>query len=66
MFTGFEFVYIEAFKGEFDNDISFQDAVSNFKADYKAKRAQKKAERKERREAKKEERQERREARKRD
>ncbi len=58
--------YIEAFKGEFDNDISFQDAVSDFKADYKAKRAQKKAERKESRETKKEERQERREARKRD
>ncbi len=57
--------YIEAFKGEFDNDISFRDAVSNFKDDLRAKRAEKKAERTARREERKEKRKERREERKR-
>jgi hypothetical protein len=52
--------YIEAFRGEFDNDITFNDALSNFKADIKAKRAERKAERKERRAQRKAERQARR------
>lgn len=56
--------YIEAFKGEFDNDITFKDALSNFRDDLKAKRKAKKAERKERREERKAERQERRQERK--
>lgn len=56
--------YIEAFKGEFDNDITFKDALSDFKTDFKAKRAEKKEEQKERRAERKEERKERREERK--
>ncbi|QJW88165.1 DUF748 domain-containing protein [Spirosoma taeanense] len=56
--------YIEAFRGEFDNNITLQDALKNFKDDYKAKRAGRKAERKEKREERREERQKRREERK--
>jgi hypothetical protein len=52
--------YIKAFEGEFDNDITFKDALSNFKEDLKEKRAEKKAERKEKREERKKEREERR------
>lgn len=48
--------YIEAFKGEIDNDITLSDAFNTFKEDYKAKRAERKAERKEARAEKKEER----------
>ncbi|KAB7729066.1 DUF748 domain-containing protein [Rudanella paleaurantiibacter] len=55
--------YIQAFKGEFDNDITFKDALSNFREDLKEKRAERKAERKEKREKRKEERQQRREQR---
>ncbi|MFD2570985.1 DUF748 domain-containing protein [Spirosoma soli] len=56
--------YIEAFKGEFDNTITLQDALKDFKDDYKAKRAERKQERKEKREERKQERQEKREERK--
>ncbi|RAK02541.1 uncharacterized protein DUF748 [Larkinella arboricola] len=56
--------YVKAFTAEFDNTVTFKDAVQNLKQDYKEKRAEKKAERKERREARKEERQQKREARK--
>lgn len=55
--------YIQAFKGEFDNDITFKDALSNFREDLKEKRAERKAERREKREKRKEERQQRREQR---
>lgn len=55
--------YIEAFKGEFDNNISLQDALRNVKDDVKAKRAEhraarqkKRAERKARRQQKRAER----------
>ncbi|QIP17428.1 DUF748 domain-containing protein [Spirosoma aureum] len=58
--------YIEAFKGEFDNTITLQDAVKDFKDDYKAKRAERKAEKKEKREERKAERKAKREARKRE
>jgi hypothetical protein len=56
--------YIEAFRGEFDNTITLQDAVKNFKDDFKAKRAERKAERQEKREERKKERKAKREARK--
>lgn len=56
--------YIEAFRGEFDNTITFKDALEDVKNDFKAKRAERKAERQERREERKAERQERREERK--
>ncbi|QHW00795.1 DUF748 domain-containing protein [Spirosoma endbachense] len=58
--------YIEAFKGEFDNNITLQDAVKSFKDDYKAKRTERKAEKKEKREERKAERRKKREARKRE
>ena len=56
--------YIEAFKGEIDNNITFKDALKTVKDDFKAARAERKAERKEKREEKKQERKERREKRK--
>ncbi|CCH55969.1 hypothetical protein BN8_05269 [Fibrisoma limi BUZ 3] len=56
--------YVEAFRGEFDNTITFKDALENVKNDFKAKRAERKAERQERREERKQERKERREERK--
>ncbi len=55
--------YIEAFRGEFDNNITLQDALKDFKEDFKAKRAERKAERKEKREERKAERKAKREAR---
>ena len=58
--------YIEAFRGEFDNNITLQDALKNVKDDFKAKRADRKAERKEKREERKAERKQKREARKRE
>jgi len=48
--------YIEAFKGEFDNNITLKDALKNVKEDFKEKRAERKAERKEERVDKKAER----------
>ncbi len=56
--------YIEAFKGQIDNDITLKDAFNDLKDDYKANRAENKAERKEKRAEKKEARQEKREKRK--
>ncbi|GAB3489680.1 DUF748 domain-containing protein [Spirosoma knui] len=56
--------YIEAFKGEIDNNITFQDALKTVKDDFKAARAERKAERKEKREERKAERKEKREERK--
>ena len=56
--------YIEAFKGEFDNNITLQDAVKSVKDDFKAKRAERKAERKEKRAERKAERQQKRAKRK--
>lgn len=56
--------YIEAFRGEFDNNITLQDALKSVKDDYKAKRAARKAERKEKRAERKAERKEKREERK--
>ena len=58
--------YIEAFRGEFDNNITLQDALKNIKDDFKAKRVERKAERKEEREKRREERKEKRQERKRD
>ena len=58
--------YIEAFRGEFDNNITLQDALKNVKDDFKAKRAERKAERKEKRAERKQERKAKREARKRE
>lgn len=58
--------YIEAFKGEFDNNITLKDALQSVKEDYKAKRAERKEERKEKREERKQERREKREERKRE
>ncbi|MFC5412176.1 DUF748 domain-containing protein [Larkinella bovis] len=55
--------YVEAFTKEFDNTVTFKDAVETLKEDYKAKREKKKAERKERREERKEARQKKREER---
>ncbi|GAB2524103.1 DUF748 domain-containing protein [Spirosoma aerophilum] len=48
--------YIEAFKGEFDNNVTLTDALKTFKEDFKEKRAERKAERKEKRAEKKAER----------
>ena len=56
--------YIEAFKGEFDNNITLQDALKSVKDDFKAKRAERKAERKEKRAERKAERQKKRARRK--
>ncbi|GAB3930581.1 DUF748 domain-containing protein [Larkinella terrae] len=56
--------YVEAFTKEFDNTVTFKDAVENLKEDYKENREKKKAERKERREERKEERKKKREERK--
>ncbi len=56
--------YIEAFKKEFDNNITLGDALKSVKEDYKEKRAERKAERKEKREERKAERKEKREKRK--
>lgn len=56
--------YIEAFKGEIDNDITLNDAFNTLKNDYKAKRVEKKAERKEKRAERREERQQKRAERK--
>ena len=58
--------YIEAFRGEFDNNITLQDALKDIKDDFKAKRVERKAERKEKREERREERKEKREERKRE
>lgn len=54
--------YVEAFKGQFDNNITLKDALSDFKADLKAKRTERKAERKEKRKERKAKRQAKREA----
>ncbi|WP_338873004.1 DUF748 domain-containing protein [Spirosoma sp. SC4-14] len=56
--------YIKAFKNEFDNNITLQDALKSVKEDYKAKRAERKAERKEKREERRAERKQKREERK--
>ncbi|GAB3913047.1 hypothetical protein GCM10028803_56680 [Larkinella knui] len=56
--------YVEAFTKEFDNTVTFKDAVLNLKEDYKEKREEKKAERKERRKERKAERKQKREQRK--
>ena len=48
--------YVEAFEKNFDNDITFKDAVQTLKKDFNQKRAEKKAERKAKREERKEER----------
>lgn len=56
--------YIEAFRGEFDNNITLQDALKDVKADFKARRTERKEERKEKRADRKAERQQKREARK--
>ncbi len=56
--------YIQAFRGEFDNNVTLQDALKTFKDDYKAKREARKAERKKVRAERKEERKEKREERK--
>ena len=45
--------YIEAFKGEFDNNITVKDALKSVKEDFKEKRAERKAKRKEKREERK-------------
>lgn len=58
--------YIEAFKGEFDNNVTLQDALKSFKADYKAKRTERRADRKAEREERKTDRKAKREARKQD
>jgi hypothetical protein len=54
--------YIEAFRGEFDNNITLQDALKDVKEDFKARRAERKEERKEKRAERKAERKARREA----
>ena len=56
--------YVEAFKGEFDNNITLKDAFKSLKDDYKANRAKRKTERKEKRAERKEKRQEKRKERK--
>jgi hypothetical protein len=56
--------YIEAFRGEFDNNITLKDAFKSFKEDFKEKRAERKAERKEKHAKRKAERQKKREQRK--
>ena len=56
--------YVEAFKGEVDNNITLEDAFKSVKEDFKEKRAERKAERKEKRAERKAERQKKREQRK--
>lgn len=56
--------YIEAFRGEFDNNITLKDALKTFKDDFREKRAERKAERKEKRVERKAARQEKRAKRK--
>ena len=56
--------YVEAFRGEFDNNITLKDAFKSVKEDFKEKRAERKAERKEKRAERKAERQKKREQRK--
>ena len=56
--------YVEAFRGEFDNNITLKDALKTFKDDFKGKRAERKAERKEKRAERKAARQEKRAKRK--
>ena len=56
--------YIEAFRGEFDNNITLKDAFKNIKDDFKEKRETRKAERKEKRAKRKAERQQKRAKRK--
>lgn len=58
--------YIEAFRGEFDNNITLKDALKNVKDDFKAKRAERKADRKEKRAERKAARKAKREKRKRE
>ena len=52
--------YIEAFRGEFDNNITLQDALKNVKDDFNAKRAERKEKRAERKEKRRQKREERR------
>ncbi|GAB4051765.1 DUF748 domain-containing protein [Spirosoma litoris] len=56
--------YIQAFRGEFDNNITVKDAFKTLKEDFKANREERKAERKEKRAKKKAERQKKRAERK--
>ncbi|GAB2558619.1 AsmA family protein [Spirosoma areae] len=56
--------YVEAFKGEFDNNITLTDALKNVKEDIKEKRAERKTERKENRAERKAERKQKRAERK--
>ncbi len=56
--------YIEAFKGEVDNNITLKDAFKSVKEDFKEKRVERKAQRKEKRAERKAERQKKREQRK--
>ena len=58
--------YIEAFRGEFDNNITLKDALKNVKDDFNAKRTERKAERQEKRAERKAKRKEKREERKRE
>ena len=58
--------YIEAFKGEFDNNVTLKDAFKSVKEDFKEKRVERRAERKEKRAERKAERQKKREQRKKD
>ena len=55
--------YVQAFQKEFDNSVTFQDALHGLKEDYKQKRAERKADRQEQRHERKEERQKKREER---
>ncbi len=56
--------YVEAFRGEFDNNITLKDAFKSVKEDFKEARAERKAERKQKRAERKAERQQKREQRK--
>lgn len=56
--------YVEAFRGEFDNNITLKDALQTFKDDYKEKRAERKTERQKTRAERKAERKQRRAERK--
>ena len=58
--------YIEAFRGEFDNNITLQDALKDVKDDFKARRAERKEERQEKRAERKAERKAKREAKRED
>ena len=66
MFGVLRNAYIEAFRGEFDNNITIQDAVKNLKDDFRAKRAERKAERQQKRAERKAERKAKRAERKRE